>query len=158
MTIQENKIHSVSSISIRISKHSTFSFVLHYCWAEVGCQAVSQLTHRFEFFSFIFQCKPQLAIHWLKRNMKYIFKRNKSFVNEQKFAIFILINGFWTQTSILHFLYSFDLVSFRFRFGSFSFSLLWWTFFFFTFFFSFTIRRLFFFVVASEVQPILFAF
>lgn len=86
-------------------------------------------------FSFIFQCKPQLAIHWLKRNMKYIFKRNKSFVNEQKFAIFILINGFWTQTSILHFLYSFDLVSFRFRFGSFSFSLLWWTFFFFTFFF-----------------------
>lgn len=114
-------------------------------------------------FSFIFQCKPQLAIHWLKRNMKYIFKRNKSFVNEQKFAIFILINGFWTQTSILHFLYSFDLVSFRFRFGSFSFSLLWWSFFFLLiffsshFFFSFTIRRLFFFVVASEVQPILFA-
>lgn len=123
-----------------VNKHKNFkAFDIFFCvplllrWGRMpGSQPTDASIW---IFSFIFQCKPQLAIHWLKRNMKYIFKRNKSFVNEQKFAIFILINGFWTQTSILHFLYSFDLVSFRFRFGSFSFSLLWWTFFFFTFFF-----------------------
>lgn len=69
-------------------------------------------------FSFIFQCKPQLAIHWRKRNMKYIFKRNKKFCKRTKICDFYIDK--WILNADQYFAFSlfvwFGFIPFSFRF------------------------------------------